>query len=46
MCAIRKQQLPQAKEIVKEIDENAFMIVSSANEIFGKGYKSHSGGSG
>jgi uncharacterized membrane-anchored protein YitT (DUF2179 family) len=43
MCAVRKQQLPKAKEIVKEIDENAFMIVTSATEIFGEGYKRHGG---
>lgn len=43
MCAVRKQQLPRAKEIVKEIDENAFMIVTSATEIFGEGYKRHGG---
>lgn len=41
MCAVRKQQLPKAKEIVKEIDEKAFMIVTSATEIFGEGYKRH-----
>ena len=29
----------QVEEIVKEEDRNAFMIVSSASEIFGEGYK-------
>ncbi len=41
MCAIRKRLSPQAEEIVKQEDPNAFMIVSSANEIFGEGYKSY-----
>ena len=41
MCAIHKKLLPKAKEIVKEIDDEAFMIVTSANEIIGEGYKSH-----
>lgn len=41
LCAIRKQQLPKAKEIVKEVDESSFMIITSANEIIGEGYKSH-----
>lgn len=41
LCAIRKQQLPKAKELVKEVDENSFVIITSANEIFGEGYKSH-----
>ena len=39
MVAMRKQMAPQAEEIVKEEDKNAFMIVSSASEIFGEGYK-------
>lgn len=40
MCAMTKQMLPKAQDIVKEIDDNAFMIVTSANEIVGEGYKS------
>lgn len=39
MVVMRKQMAPQAEEIVKEEDRNAFMIVSSASEIFGEGYK-------
>jgi uncharacterized membrane-anchored protein YitT (DUF2179 family) len=41
MCAIRKNQLPRAKDIVRDIDDSAFMIITSANEILGRGYKSH-----
>ena len=41
MCAIRKLQLPKAKEIVDETDSDAYMIITSANEIIGEGYKSH-----
>lgn len=41
MCAIKKTQLPLAKDIVRDIDDDAFMIVTSANEILGEGYKSH-----
>ena len=32
---------PKAEEIVKEEDPLAFMIVTSATEIFGEGYKSY-----
>ena len=39
MVVMRKQMAPQVEEIVKEEDRNAFMIVSSASEIFGEGYK-------
>lgn len=41
MCAMRKQLLPQAQDIVNHEDSNAFMIVSSATEIFGEGFKRH-----
>lgn len=41
MCVMRKQIAPQAEDIVKEEDKDAFMIVTSANEIFGEGYKSY-----
>jgi uncharacterized membrane-anchored protein YitT (DUF2179 family) len=39
MIVTRKQMAPQIEEIVKEEDRHAFMIVSSASEIFGEGYK-------
>ncbi|MDE6420071.1 MAG: YitT family protein, partial [Lachnospiraceae bacterium] len=41
LCATRKQRSPEVINIVKEEDERAFLIVSSANEIFGEGYKSY-----
>ena len=39
MIVTRKQVYPKLEEIVKDEDTSAFMIVSSANEIFGEGYK-------
>ena len=39
MCVVRKQLAPQIEEIVKEEDKDAFMIISSATEIYGEGYK-------
>ena len=39
MCVVRKQIAPQVEEVVKEEDPNAFMIISSAAEIYGEGYK-------
>lgn len=41
MCVTKKQVAPRAEEIVKEEDPNTFMIVSSASEIYGEGYKSY-----
>ncbi len=39
LCVARKQQGPAIEEIVKSEDRDAFMIISSANEIYGEGYK-------
>lgn len=39
MCVVRKPLAPSIEELVKEEDPTAFMIVSSASEIFGEGYK-------
>ena len=39
MCVMRNTMSPTAEEIVKEEDPLAFMIVSSATEIYGEGYK-------
>lgn len=39
MCVVRKQLAPQIEDIVKEEDGDAFMIISSAAEIYGEGYK-------
>lgn len=39
MCVIKKRSAPKLHEIVKQEDNHAFMIVSSANEIYGEGYK-------
>lgn len=40
MCVMKKQISPRAEIIVREEDPGAFMIVTSATEIFGEGYKS------
>lgn len=39
MCVMKKQLSPKAEVIVREEDPGAFMIVTSATEIFGEGYK-------
>ncbi len=41
MAAVRKQAFPKVRQAVSEIDEDSFMIVSSASEIFGKRFKRH-----
>lgn len=39
LCVMRKYQLPKLKEIVMEIDEEAFVIVSDVKEVIGLGFK-------
>lgn len=39
LCATRKQLLPRLEEIVLECDKDSFMIVTSASEIYGEGFK-------
>ena len=39
MVVTRKQMAPKLEEIVKDEDNRAFMIIASANEIYGEGYK-------
>ena len=41
MCVMTKQTLVKVRNILKQPDSGAFMIVSSANEVFGQGFKDH-----
>ncbi len=38
-CIVRKQLAPQVEELAKSEDPAAFMIITSASEIYGEGYK-------
>lgn len=38
MCVVKKRQLPFLKEIVLDVDKDAFMIVSDAKEVLGNGF--------
>lgn len=39
LCAMRRNNVPLARQIVLEEDQGAFMIVTSANEVLGHGFK-------
>lgn len=39
MCVVKKRKSILLQTIVKEEDKNAFIIITSANEIYGEGYK-------
>lgn len=41
MCAVKKSMAPKTEDVVREEDPQAFMIVTSATEIYGQGYKSY-----
>lgn len=43
LCVVKKQNAYAVEEIVKQEDSTAFLIVSSASEIYGEGYKSYFG---
>jgi len=39
MVVMRAKQLPMARDVVKRIDDKAFMIVTNATSVFGEGFK-------
>lgn len=39
MVIVSRRQLPRLKEIVFQIDPNAFLTITEANEVFGRGFK-------
>lgn len=41
MCACSYKQMHVVQKAVKEVDENAFMVIMEANEVRGEGFKPH-----
>ncbi len=41
MCVMKSHEITKLKILIKEIDQNAFVIVSDAREVLGKGFKNH-----
>lgn len=41
MIVLRMRSLPEARDIVRDEDKKAFMIVTKATSVFGEGFKSH-----
>ena len=39
ITCVKNKQIFTLKNMVKELDENAFVIVTQANEVYGKGFK-------
>ena len=40
LCVLHNHQYPLVRDVVKQEDKHAFLIVTKATEIFGEGYKS------
>lgn len=40
MCVVRDNQIAELRRIVKRVDEHAFVIVTDAKDVFGKGFES------
>jgi len=40
LCVVAKREIVQLKEIVSEMDKNAFVIVTDVREVLGQGFKS------
>ena len=43
MCAVKNYVFPRLRDVIKDADPQAFTIVTSAQEIYGEGYKEHGG---
>jgi uncharacterized membrane-anchored protein YitT (DUF2179 family) len=41
MVVMRARLLPRARDVVKQVDDGAFMIVTNATSVFGEGFKKY-----
>ena len=41
MCAIRRRQITELKDLVSEIDPHAFLILQDAHQVLGEGFRHH-----
>ena len=42
MCAIRRRQITELKDLVSRVDPNAFMILQDAHQVLGEGFMRYS----
>ena len=40
LCAVRSHEIASINKIVKEVDPNAFTMITNASEIVGEGFQS------
>ena len=41
LCVVGRREIIRLRREIKEIDKNAFIILSDAREVLGKGFKTH-----
>jgi len=41
LCVVSKRQIIKVKELVKQLDKKAFIIVTDVREVFGEGFKEY-----
>lgn len=41
LCVVKKPVSPRAEEVIRQEDPESFLIITSATEVFGEGYKSY-----
>lgn len=39
LCAMSRTEVREARKIIEEVDPSAFMIITNAREVYGKGFK-------
>lgn len=41
LCVIKRQQVAELKDLVREVDPTAFLIITEAHQVIGDGFDSH-----
>ena len=41
LCAFKQREIVAIKETVRQVDPNAFMIVTNSHEVLGEGFGSY-----
>jgi uncharacterized membrane-anchored protein YitT (DUF2179 family) len=39
LCVIKRSQIPELRRTIRDLDENAFVIVTEAKNVFGRGFE-------
>ena len=39
LCVIKRSQIPELRRTIRDLDENAFVIITDAKNVFGRGFE-------